>query len=687
MTQSSIQQIRNFGIISHIDAGKTTVSERILYYTGEIHKMGEVHDGMAVMDWMEQEQQRGITITATATRCRWKDHIFNIIDTPGHIDFTIEVERSLRALDGAVAIFSAVEGVQPQSESVWRQADRYRVPRICLINKMDRIGADHEQVLAAMTTKLAARPLLLQLPIGSEEQFTGVIDLIHEQALYFAADDLGRTLRIDTIPAELQGSVRSHREGLLEAAADFDDAILADVLDNKPVAPERIIKALRKGVIDCRIFPVLLGSALRNKGIQPLLDMICALLPSPLDTPAIHAVHLETGAATTVATDPDAPLCALAFKVLADDGRKLTYLRIYSGRIAPGDTLLNSHTRHEEKVARLFRMHAHKRERIDAAVAGDIVTATGLKQVLTGDTLSTSALPLQLAGLNLPEPVVSLAIEAKTIDDRDKLPPALEKLQWEDPTFKVREDAETGQILLTGMGELHLEVTVERLRTIFGVATQTGRPQVVYRETIRNQVRHQECFDREIDGKHHFGDVTLEATPLPRKSGLVIELTDGVLDDWSTESAERIHAHLRHSCSSGPASGYPLTDMSIRLLNAPFDHSRTTELGTTAAISRALQQLLRQASPTLLEPIMALELTAPSEYTGRVIGSINQKHGQIEGISSRPGQDLIRATVALREMFGFMTELRSATKGQGSFTMEFSHFDQAPTEVLKNFGL
>lgn len=687
MTPAALELIRNFGIISHIDAGKTTVSERILFYTGETHKMGEVHDGMAVMDWMEQEQQRGITITATATRCQWRDHMFNLIDTPGHIDFTIEVERSLRALDGAVAIFSAVEGVQPQSESVWRQADRYQVPRICLINKMDRIGADHQQVLDAMATKLNARPILLQLPIGAEEHFEGVIDLIYQQAIYFASEDLGRTLKMTDIPESLVETAMTQRELLLEAAADQDDAVLADLLDNNPIEPERLVAALRKGVISCRIFPVVLGSALRNKGIQPLLDMICALLPSPLDTPPATATHLGSKETELIHPRLDAPLCALAFKVLADEGRKLTYMRIYAGLIAPGDVLHNSRTGSDEKVARLFRMHAHKRERIQSAGAGDIITATGLKHVLTGDTLSSLARPLQLTGLTFPEPVVCLAIEAKTIEDRDKLPLALEKLQWEDPTFKVREDPETGQTLLTGMGELHLEVIVQRLKTDFGVDAQTGRPQVVYRETIRKTSECHECFERDIDGKHHYGEVTLKATPRPRKSGLTLDIPDAVLTPWPTELAQRIREHLHNGCRTGSVAGYPLTDLAISLTTAPFDGNRVTELGIAAAISRALHQLLRNAAPTLLEPVMKLELTAPSEYTGRVISSLNQKHGQIEGISSRPGQDIIRATVALREMFGYMTELRSATKGQGSFTMEFSHFDQAPADILKNFGL
>ncbi len=687
MTTPQLEQIRNFGIISHIDAGKTTVSERILFYTGEIHKMGEVHDGMAVMDWMEQEQQRGITITATATRCQWKGHTFNLIDTPGHIDFTIEVERSLRALDGAVAIFSAVEGVQPQSESVWRQADRYQVPRICLINKMDRIGADHEQVLAALQTKLHARPILLQLPIGSEEHFVGVIDLIHQQAIYFDVGNQGQTLLIDDVPEELGNIVRQQHELLLETAADFDDAILADLLDSKLIEPGRLLAALRTGVLSCQIYPVLLGSALRNKGIQPLLDMICALLPSPLDAPPAPAKQLENGTEVVIETSADGPVCALAFKVLADEGRKLTYLRIYSGHIAPGDILHNSRTGGDEKIARLFRMHAHKRERIDAASAGDIVTATGLKQVLTGDTLSSPTSPLQLAGLSYPEPVVSLAVEPKTVDDRDKLPLALEKLQWEDPTFRVKEDPETGQTLLTGMGELHLEVVVQRLKTDFGVETQTGRPQVVYRETIRCACQHHEQFEREIDGKTHYGEVTIRLNPLSRKQGLTIDVPAEVLAPWPPETAQRIKEQLHQACLSGPAAGYPLTDLTLTLTKAPYDSHRVTDLGIATAISRAVYQALRDSSPTLLEPVMALDLTTPSDYTGRVMGSLNQKRGQIEGVTSRPGQDVIRASVPLLEMFGYMTELRSATKGQGSFTMEFSHFEQAPPEILRKFGM
>lgn len=687
MANPDLKQIRNFGIISHIDAGKTTVSERILFYAGEIHKMGEVHDGLAVMDWMEQEQERGITITATATNCHWKNYTFNLIDTPGHIDFTIEVERSLRALDGAVAIFSAVEGVQPQSESVWRQADRYQVPRICLINKMDRIGANYQQVLEALVEKFEAKPVLLQLPLGNEENFHGVIDLIEEKAILFREEDQGQTLINGEIPEELRETIREQRELIIEAAADYDDDILHDFLDGNPIEAQRLLPALRKGVVDCKIYPVLLGSALRNKGIQPLLDMICAMLPSPLDIPPSTAIRLDKQEAWKVTTDPTADLCVLAFKVLADEGRKLSYLRIYSGSLKPGDLVYNSRTQETEKVARLFRMHSHKRERINQAIAGDIVTATGLKNVLTGDTISNPNLPLQLAGLEYPEPVVSLAVEPKTLDDRDKLPLALEKLQWEDPTFRVKEDSETGQTLLTGMGELHLEVVVQRLKTDFGVATQTGRPQVVYRETVRCATEQHEIFEREIDGKTHYGEVKIRINPTARKSGTSIDIPEQLLEDWPTDLAELIRDKLTSACQSGQIAGYPLTDVQLSLVEAPYNSNKTTELGVSAAINIAITQALKNGKSTLLEPVMALELIAPSDYTGRVMSSLNQKRGQVEGITSRPGQDFIRATVPLLEMFGYMTELRSATKGQGSFTMEFSHFDQAPPETLEKFGI
>ncbi|MDH3999054.1 MAG: elongation factor G, partial [Desulfuromonadales bacterium] len=523
MTQPALKNIRNIGIISHIDAGKTTVSERILYYCGEIHKLGEVHDGMATMDWMEQEQDRGITITATSTSCRWHDAWINLIDTPGHIDFTIEVERSLRVLDGAVAIFSAVEGVQPQSESVWRQADRYRVPRICLINKMDRVGADYREVLTQMQQRLGANPVLMQLPLGEEGEFSGVVDLLTQQLLTFDEEAQGVEVTVSAIPDAMLAEVASAREAMIEAAADYDDELMSDFLEGADIDTAKICSALRQGVLDGKIFPIFLGTALRNKGIQPLLDAVVSLLPSPPELPPVSALT-EDNAKLQLPCDPKGPLCALAFKVLSDDGRKLTYLRIYSGELKAGATLYNSTQQAPERAARLFRMHAHKRERIDVAKAGDIVAAAGLKDALTGDTLCAEEQPLLLSGMDIPEPVVSLAVEPKQIQDRDRLLHSLEKLQWEDPTFRVREDEDTGQTVLTGMGELHLEVVLRRLADDFGVEVNAGQPQVVYRESISKSASHTELFEREIEGKPQRGEVTLTLSPLERGAGVEIEL-------------------------------------------------------------------------------------------------------------------------------------------------------------------
>jgi elongation factor G len=687
MKYPDLEQIRNIGIISHIDAGKTTVSERILFYSGEIHKMGEVHDGSATMDWMDQEQERGITITATSTTCRWRDTIINIIDTPGHIDFTIEVERSLRVLDGAVAIFSAVEGVQPQTESVWRQADRYRVPRICLINKLDRIGADIEAVLTQMDERLGARAVLLQLPVGLEGDFSGVIDLLSEQVLTFDEADQGRTVSAAPLPAERREEVRAARERIVEAAADFDDTILADFLDGREVEPQRLTAALRRGTLACRLFPVLVGSALRNKGIQPLLDAVGTFLPSPLETPPVPARHPEDDDAVEfLPCDPDGPLCALAFKVLSDEGRKLTYLRLYSGSLKVGQEVSNPGRSGLEKVARLFRMHAHKRERLESARAGDIVAATGLKGALTGDTLCDPAHLLVLEGLAVPEPVVSLAVEPRGVDDREKLLPSLEKLQWEDPTFRVREDEDTGQTILTGMGELHLEVVTTRLGREFGVQVQTGRPQVVYRETLRRKVEWLETFHREVEGRTQGGEIRLRLTPLARGKGLQIILPEED-SPLPAEFRENLRRSLEQACAAGVRAGYPLTDLKVEVLEAPFEPGVTTDLGLRAAAQRGLSMAAREASPTLLEPVMALEVTVPSEHAGKVLGSLQQKRGRVEGMQSRSDTEVIRATVPLSEMFGYMTELRSATRGRGTFTMEFSHFDQAPGETLRRFGM
>lgn len=592
----------------------------------------------------------------------------------------------MRVLDGAVAIFSAVEGVEPQSESVWRQADRYGVPRVCFINKMDRIGADFRSVLEQMEKKLGATPLLLQLPLGSEGGFTGVIDLLAGELLIFSEADQGSTVERRPVPPELQEEVRAAREACIETAADFDDTILADFLDGRPVEPERLTRAIRKGTMACRIFPVLLGTALRNKGIQPLLDAVGSFLPSPLDIPPASGLHPGTDAPEDVPCDPKAPLCALAFKVLSDEGRKLTFLRIYAGRLKAGATVFNSTQGCTEKVARLFHMHAHKRERIEEAFCGDIVAATGLKDVLTGDTICDAGRPLILRGVTVPDPVVSVAVEPKGVEDREKLPAALEKLQWEDPTFRVREDEETGQTILSGMGELHLEIVTDRLSRDFGVEIKTGRPQVVYRETPKRTVEHRETFRREVEGKIQAGEILLRISPQPRGTAPRVVMPSPEESNLPPELHELLARTLEQSCLAGGITGYPVTDLEVRVLEAPYEPGITTEIGLKAAAQRGLSLALREAGPTLLEPIMLLELTAPADCTGRVIGSLQQKRGRVEGIASRGAVEVIRANVPLAEMFGYMTELRSATKGRGSFSMEFSHFDPAPADILKRFG-
>lgn len=687
MNPPALNQIRNIGIISHIDAGKTTVSERILYYCGEIHKLGEVHDGMATMDWMAQEQARGITITATSTTCRWQDTWINLIDTPGHIDFTIEVERSLRVLDGAIVIFSAVEGVQPQSESVWHQANHYHVPRICMINKMDRVGADYRVVLKQMQERLGARPVLMQLPVGEEGAFHSVIDLLDLCTLTFSEGEFGTTVTCYPVAEELRVAVDEARDALVEIAADWDDELLEDFLDGKGISSAQVRKALRKGVLAGQLFPVFLGSALRNKGVQPLLDAVTDLLPSPLDLPAVSAHQPGDEEDLLLGCDVSGPLCALAFKVLSDEGRKLTYLRIYSGQLKAGDILLNSTRNVQERAARLFRMHAHKREKIDVAHAGDIVAVTGLKAALTGDTLCSPDRSLLLAGLAVPEPVVSLAVEPKQVQDREKLLFSLETLQWEDPTFRVREDKDTGQTVLTGMGELHLEVVLRRLADDFGVEVNAGQPQVVYRESVSIEAKHTELFEREIDGKTQRGEVSLRILPRERGAGVEIVLPSANVDGLCAEILQALDETLRLAVQSGVQVGYPMVDLSIVVEQVPVTPGVTTVLGVRAAAQRGLSLAARAAKPILLEPIMALEITSPSEFSGKVLNSLQQKRGRIEGMEPHEVVDVVRAHVPLSKMFGYMTELRSATQGRGSFTMEFSHYDRVADSVLERFGL
>jgi elongation factor G len=688
MKQPQSDTLRNIGIISHIDAGKTTVSERILYYTNEIHKMGEVHDGLATMDWMDQEKERGITITASATSCQWDGHWINIIDTPGHIDFTIEVERSMRVLDGAVAIFSAVEGVQPQSESVWRQADRYDVPRICFINKMDRVGADHRRVFEQIESQLSGRPVMLQLPIGLETNFVGVIDIVSGKTLMFTDSEVGRTVDIQEIPAEYAAQFKATRDVLIETVADFDELIMADYLEEKMVSEDSLKRALRKGVLSGEVIPVLLGSALRNKGIQPLLDGVCHYLPSPLDKPPVVAHRFVDDAEVLLSSSPDEPFCALAFKVVSDNGRKLAYLRIYSGRLRAGDLVGNGTSGETERVARLFRMHAHKRERLEQAEAGEIVAVSGIKDALTGDCLCSPENIIRLAGMQIPDPVITLAVEPKDVQSKERMKPSLDKLQWEDPTFIVREDEETGQTLLAGMGELHLEVMVQRLVREFGVELTTGRPQVVYRETLKTSVSHRELFEREFEGKSQFADLELSLTPLERGQGLRVILPDyesvpTIASDWLVE----LEKSLLFSAQVGAGLGYPLTDLEVRVVEIDNSSGQTTESGLKAAAQKGLFEATKKSGIILLEPLMSIEITVPTAGAGTVLGSLQKKRGRIEGMESLNGLEIIRALTPLSEMFGFMTELRSATKGRGTFIMEFSHFDDAPNEVAQRHGL
>ena len=682
----SLETTRNIGVISHIDAGKTTVSERILFYSGETHKMGEVHDGRAVMDWMPQERERGITITASATSCCWGEFHINLVDTPGHIDFTIEVERSMRVLDGAIAVFSAVEGVQPQSESVWRQANRYNAPRICFINKMDRVGADYRKAVDQMEQRLSARPLLLQIPIGEESEFKGIVDLLEEKAFLFEIDDFGKTIHCQPVPEELREAVAVERLRLTETLADMNDSILNDYIVGIKVSAERMRAAIRIGTLTCDIFPVLLGSALRNKGIQPLLDAVTYYLPSPLDASGLVGRNNATGESETLVCDPKAPLRALAFKVMSDDGRMLTYLRIYSGMLRVGSAVFNSSQGVNERVSRLFRMHSHRREEINEAAAGDIVAALGFRKTLTGDSICDQDYPLILDGLTAPEPVVSIAVEPRGAEDREKFPEALTKLRWEDPTFKVHENEETGQTILTGMGELHLEIIVDRLKREYGVSVKSGLPRVVYRETVRREVERREIFRLEREGKTEVGDIRFRLKPLQRGEGVRIEFSRETPDTAAPFLAV-IEDSLRQGCMTGCITGYQLTDVLAEILDVAFEPGLTTEMALKAAAQRGIQTAAREAGPYLLEPIMALEITVPTEYLGKTLGVLRQKRGRVEGSEPAGGVEELRATAPLSEMFGFMTELRGATKGRGNFTMEFLRFEEAPESVQKMFDL
>jgi elongation factor G len=674
-SKTKLSRIRNIGIVAHIDAGKTTVTERILYYTGKSYKMGEVHNGEAVMDWMPQEQERGITITSAVTTCSWKNHEIHIIDTPGHVDFTIEVERSLRVLDGAVVVFSAVEGVEPQSETVWHQADKYGVPKIAFINKMDRIGADFHAAIRMMKKRFLSHPIPVQIPWGQGGGFKGVIDLIQKKVVTWQDDTLGTSFDVSDVPDDIRPEVEKYREELVETLAEIDDDVAEKYLEGSEVSSGEMIGAIRKGTLSLKVVPVFCGSALRNKGIQPLLDGVVEYLPSPEDIPPVEGTHPKQGSVESRSSREDIPFAALAFKVMMLEGRKVTYVRVYSGRIKTGDEVYNASKGKKEKIARLLKMHANKRERIETAAAGDIVAVVGLKDTGTGDTLCDESHPIILEKMEFYTPVMSEAIEAKTPGDQDKLEPALEKLAEEDPTLKVSYDDETAQIIISGMGELHLEIIVDRLLREFNVRVNVGKPRVMFRETISKSVDVDGKFERELGEKKHFGHVKLHLEPAERGKGLIVVngLDTAVIP---LEFHEAIEEGIREAALSGAIAGYPVVDVRVRFSGGSFKEGESSPIGYKIAASTSFRDGCSRAEPMLLEPVMKVDIITPSEFMGEVIGDINARKGVIEGISPKGPTSEIKAKVPLKQLFGYSTDLRSATQGRAIFTMQFFRFDK-----------
>lgn len=670
-----LKKTRNIGIIAHIDAGKTTITERMLYYTGRVHKMGEVHDGEATMDWMLEEKERGITITSAVTSYNWTGHTINIIDTPGHVDFTIEVERSLRVLDGAIGVFSAVEGVEPQSETVWHQADRYKVPKIAFINKMDRIGADFSRTVKMIQERLGATPLVLQLPWGAEENYVGVIDLIKMKGIVWEEETLGAELEEAPIPPELTEEASKYREMLLETLADKDDVIMDKYLAEEEIEEKDLRRAIRKATVELEFVPIFCGAALRNKGIQPLLDGIVDYLPSPLDVPPIAGHDPETGKEELRPAEIKGPFSALSFKVIMDQGRKMTYIRVYSGTAKAGDTVFNPGKKMKEKLARLLKMHSNKRERIDQASAGDIIAVMGLKVTTTGDTLCNEEDPILLEPIQFDEPVISMAVEPKKVQDQEKLLDALAKLSDEDPTFRFRIDEETGQTLMSGMGELHLEIKVGRIKREFLVDTNQGKPQVVFRETIQKSAQQEEIFRKELAGQQHLAGVKIEISPLPRGSGN--RFVDRCKNpDLTEEFLAAIKEGIEETASGGVIMGYPIIDVETALLDVQINEMYSGEMAFRIASAMAFRNACEKADPILLEPIMKAEILIPEEFMGEVIGDLNARQGKIEQITTKGPIQVLTASVPLSKMFGYSTSLRSVSQGRGTFTMHFSHYDK-----------
>lgn len=679
-----LEKTRNIGIMAHIDAGKTTTTERILFYTGKTHKIGEVHEGAATMDWMVQEQERGITITSAATTCFWKDHRIQIIDTPGHVDFTVEVERSLRVLDGSVAVFCAVGGVEPQSETVWRQADTYGVPRMAYINKMDRTGADFMNVIGMMKDRLATKPALLQLPIGAEDRFTGIVDLVEMNAVFFNEDDKGINPTVGEIPAEMRDEAALYRDELLQLAADYDDDLMEKVLMEEPVGVPQLKAALRKGCIACGLTPVTCGASFKNKGVQPLLDAILDYLPSPLDIPAIKGHDVVTGEVVERPADEKAPFAALAFKVMTDPFvGKLTYFRVYSGTMSAGSYVLNSTKDNKERVGRLLQMHANHREDVEEVRAGDIVAAVGLKSTSTGDTLCSEDSPVLLESMVFPEPVIDIAIEPKTKAEQDKLSAGLIKLAEEDPTFRVHTDQETGQTIIAGMGELHLEIIVDRLMREFKVEANVGKPQVAYRETAGKAVAKVEGkFVRQTGGHGQYGHVVFDLEPLePGTGSEFVNKTVG--GSVPKEYISAVEKGVGDALTTGVLAGYPIVDVRTTLVDGSYHEVDSNEMAFRVAAGMGFKEAMRRAAPKLLEPMMSVEVVTPENFAGDVMGNLSSRRGHIEGMEARGNAQVIHAKVPLSEMFGYSTDLRSRTQGRAVYTMQFRAYEQVPKSVAE----
>ena len=676
-----LEKIRNIGIMAHIDAGKTTTTERILYYTGISHKIGEVHDGAAVMDWMVQEQERGITITSAATTCEWRGHQVNIIDKQGHVDFTIEVERSLRVLDGAVAVFCAVGGVEPQSETVWRQADRYGVPRIAFVNKMDRMGADFQAVVEQMRSRLQAPAVPIQLPIGKEETFEGIVDLVGMKSVVWSDSDLGATPTEGQVPAGMLEEAEAAREKLIEALADVDEGLLEKFLEGSEIAADEVKKVLRQATLEMKVVPVLCGAAFRNRGVQTMLDAVVDFLPSPIDVPPVEGTHPHTNERIERRASDDEPLAALAFKIMTDPYvGTLGFIRVYSGVLRVGETVLNATKGKRERVGRLLKMHANNREDVKEVHAGDIAAVVGPKNLTTGDTVCAPAAPVMLEGNTAPEPVISIAIEPKTKADQEKVSVALQKIATEDPSFRIRSDEETGQTLISGMGELHLEIIVDRLTREFGVDANIGKPQVAYKETIRKTVTQETRFVKQSGGRGQYAHVCIELAPLEPGGGFEFtnDIKGGVIP---REYIPAVEKGIVESMTAGPLAGYPVIDCRARLYDGSFHEVDSSELAFKVAGSMAFREAARKASPVLLEPIMAVEIVVPEEYMGDVIGDLNGRRGRVQAMTARAGAQVVRSVVPLANMFGYATELRSRTQGRATFTMQFSHYEPVPAAV------